>query len=162
MLYKQLPRPPSCRLEIYKPSLPAPTRHLPSPVALTEGKCLLYVSVTSCIRLQGLLVIVPSLRRVRLFATPRTAARQASLSITNPRSLPKLKSIELVMPPNHLILCHPIETHWCFSSSEVTLLDNYLVEFARPLSRSPARPVRFCRATGTGKLFIPLSCSVVL
>ena len=93
MLYKQLPRPPSCRLEIYKPSLPAPTRHLPSPVALTEGKCLLYVSVTSCIRLQGLLVIVPSLRRVRLFATPRTAARQASLSITNPRSLLKLMSI---------------------------------------------------------------------
>ena len=40
--------------------------------------------------------------------TPLTAARQASLSITNSRSLPKLMSIELVMPSNHLILCHPL------------------------------------------------------
>ena len=44
---------------------------------------------------------------VWLFATPWTAARQASLSITNSRSLPKLMSIESVMPSNHLILCHP-------------------------------------------------------
>ena len=44
---------------------------------------------------------------VRLFATPWTTACQASLSITNSRSLPKLTSIELVMPSNHLILCHP-------------------------------------------------------
>ena len=40
--------------------------------------------------------------------TPWTAARQASLSITNSRSLPKLISIESVMPSNHLILCHPL------------------------------------------------------
>ena len=40
--------------------------------------------------------------------TPRTAARQASLSITNSRSLLRLMSIELVMPSNHLILCHPL------------------------------------------------------
>ena len=40
--------------------------------------------------------------------TPWTTARQASLSITNSRSLPKLMSIELVMPSNHLILCHPL------------------------------------------------------
>ena len=39
---------------------------------------------------------------------PRTAACQASLSITNSQSLPKLMSIESVMPSNHLILCHPI------------------------------------------------------
>ena len=45
---------------------------------------------------------------VRLFVTPWTAARQASLSITNSRSLPKLMSIELVMPSNHLILCLPV------------------------------------------------------
>ena len=51
---------------------------------------------------------VQSLSRVRLFATPWTAARQASLSITNSRSLPKLMSIELVMPSNHLILCRPL------------------------------------------------------
>ena len=40
--------------------------------------------------------------------TPWTAARQASLSITNCRSLLKLMSIESVMPPNHLILCHSL------------------------------------------------------
>ena len=51
---------------------------------------------------------VPSLSYVQLFATPWTAARQASLSITNSRSLPKLKSIESVMPSNHLILCSPL------------------------------------------------------
>ena len=49
-----------------------------------------------------------SLSRDRLFATPRTAARQASLSITNSQSLLKLLSIELVMPSSHLILCHPL------------------------------------------------------
>ena len=51
---------------------------------------------------------VQSLRRVRLFATPWTAARQASLSITNSRSLLKLKSIQLVMPSSHVILCRPL------------------------------------------------------
>ena len=45
---------------------------------------------------------------VCLFATPWTAARQASLSITNSQSLLKLMSIELVMPSNHLILCRPL------------------------------------------------------
>ena len=51
---------------------------------------------------------VQSLSHVRLFATPWTAARQASLSNTNSRSLLKLMSIESVMPSNHLILCHPL------------------------------------------------------
>ena len=51
---------------------------------------------------------VQSLSCVRLFATPWTAAGQASLSITNSRSSPKLMSIELVMPSSHLILCHPL------------------------------------------------------
>ena len=45
---------------------------------------------------------------VRRFATPRTAARQASLSITNSQSLLKLMSIESVMPSNHLILCQSL------------------------------------------------------
>ena len=49
---------------------------------------------------------VKSLSRVRLFATPWTVACQASLSITNSWSLHKLMYIELVMPSNHLILCH--------------------------------------------------------
>ena len=49
-----------------------------------------------------------SLSRVWPFATPWIAARQASLSITNSRSSPKLLSIELVMPSSHLILCRPL------------------------------------------------------
>ena len=49
-----------------------------------------------------------AISRVRLFETPWTAACQASLSITNSRSLLKLMSIELVMPSSHLILCHPL------------------------------------------------------
>ena len=51
---------------------------------------------------------VQSISRVRLFTTPWTTARQASLSITNSWSLLKLMSIESVMPSNHLILCHPL------------------------------------------------------
>ena len=51
---------------------------------------------------------VQLLSRVRLFVTPWTATRQASLSITNSQSLLKLMAIESVMPFNHLILCHPL------------------------------------------------------
>ena len=51
---------------------------------------------------------VQSLSHVQLFVTPWTAARQASLSITNSPSLLKPMSIELVMPSNYLILCRPI------------------------------------------------------
>ena len=49
-----------------------------------------------------------SLSRIRLFATPCIIARQASLSITNSRSSPKLMFIKSVMPSSHLILCHPL------------------------------------------------------
>ena len=56
---------------------------------------------------QGVKTSVQSLSRVQLFATPWTAACQASLSITNSRSLLKLISIESVMPSNHPILCCP-------------------------------------------------------
>ena len=52
-------------------------------------------------------MVVLSLSCVRLFETIWNAAPQASLSITISRSLLKLMSIELVMPTNHLILCHP-------------------------------------------------------
>ena len=55
-----------------------------------------------------LLVIVQWLSYVQLFATPRTAACQASLSFTISQSVLKLKSIELMIPSNHLILCHPL------------------------------------------------------
>ena len=51
---------------------------------------------------------VPSLSRVRLYATPWITAHQASLSITNSRSSPRLTSIESVMPSSHLILCRPL------------------------------------------------------
>ena len=51
---------------------------------------------------------IQSLSRVRLFATPWTAAHQASLSITSSQSLLKLMSIQSVMPSNHLILCCPL------------------------------------------------------
>ena len=51
---------------------------------------------------------VQFLNSVRLFATPWTAALQASLFITNSQSPPKLMSFELVMTSNHLILCHPL------------------------------------------------------
>ena len=62
---------------------------------------------------------VQSLSRVRLFATPWTAARQASLSVTNSQTLLKLIFIESVMPSNHLILCHPFLPPSIFPSIRV-------------------------------------------
>ena len=62
---------------------------------------------------------VQSLSRVRLFVTPLTAARQASLSITNSQSLLQLMPIESVMPSNHLILCHPLLLPSIFPSIRV-------------------------------------------
>ena len=67
--------------------------------------CFDFQVVTSWIQpFQGL-IVVWLLSHIRLFATPRTATRQASLSFTIYQSLLKLMSIELVMPSNHLILC---------------------------------------------------------
>ena len=76
----------------------------------------------------GFISLIQSL--VWLFATPWTAPRQASLCITNSQSLLKLMSIELVIPSNHLILCHPLSSclqpfpasesfQWVSSSHEV-------------------------------------------
>ena len=56
---------------------------------------------------------------VQLFVTPWTAARQASLQITNSQSLPKLMSIESLMPSNYLILCHPLLLPSIFPSIRV-------------------------------------------
>ena len=64
-------------------------------------------------------ISVQSLSRVQLFATPWTTARQASLSITNSQSLPKLMSIESVTPSNHLILCCPLLPPSIFPSIRV-------------------------------------------
>ena len=58
--------------------------------------------------MQDLISSVQSLSHVQLLAAPWTAACQASLSITSSRSLPKLMSIELLMPSIHLILCCPL------------------------------------------------------
>ena len=55
-----------------------------------------------------MLLLLSHFSCVQLFATPWTAPRQASLSITNSQSLLKLMSIESVMPSNHLILCRPL------------------------------------------------------
>ena len=63
---------------------------------------------------------VQSLSRVRLFVTPWTAAHQASLSITNSRSLLRLISIELVISSNHLNLCHPLLLPSIFPSIRVS------------------------------------------
>ena len=75
---------------------------LSSGLSLTTAVCLLPLDD------QGKFSSVQSLSHVRLFATPWTAAHQASLSITNSWSLLKLMPIESVMPSGHLILCHPL------------------------------------------------------
>ena len=62
---------------------------------------------------------VQSLSSVQLFTTPWTAARPASLSVTNSRSSPKLRSIESVMPSNHLILCRHLLLPSLFPSIRV-------------------------------------------
>ena len=64
-------------------------------------------------------ISVQLLSCVRLFETSRTAARQASLSIINSRSLLKLMTIVLVMPSNHVILCHPLLLPSIFPSIRV-------------------------------------------
>ena len=73
---------------------------------LEEMKCFLIKIISRTLTVQ--FSSVQSLSCVQLFATPWTAARQASLSIANSWSLLKLMSIESVMPSNRLILCHPL------------------------------------------------------
>ena len=65
------------------------------------------------------IAVFQSFSCLRLFATPWTAAHQASLSITNSRSLLKLMSIESVMPSKRLILCHPLLLPSIFPSIRV-------------------------------------------
>ena len=75
-------------------------------ITLLTKVCLVKATVFLVVKFQ--FSSVQLLSRVRLFATPWTSARQASLSITNSRSSLRLMSIESVMPSNHLILCHPL------------------------------------------------------
>ena len=73
----------------------------------------------------GIFSSVQLLSRVQLFVIPWTSARQASLSITNCRSLLKLMSITWVMPSNHLILCLPF-LHWPAVFSIIRVFSNEL------------------------------------
>ena len=94
------PEPPS-----HLPPHPIPLGRSSAPAlnALLHASNLHWSSVShTVIYISSVAQLCPSLE------TPWTAARQASLSITNSRSLPKLMSIESVMPSNLLILCHPL------------------------------------------------------
>ena len=72
-----------------------------------------------CISCNAVYVVVQSLSYIQLFAIPRTAAHQASLSITVSRSLLKLMSIESIMPSHHLIHCLPLLLPSIFPSFRV-------------------------------------------
>ena len=87
------------------------TDHLISPGYLSfPSNCFSPVTQSCILDPRGLLhsQSVELLSHVQLFATPWTAAHQASLSITNSQSLLKLMPIESMMPSNHLILCRPL------------------------------------------------------
>ena len=78
--------------------------------------------------------LVQSLSRVQLFMTPGTTAHQASLSITNSRSLLKLMCIESVMPSNHLILCHPLLLPPSIFPS-IRVFSNELISFSHQVAK---------------------------
>ena len=87
--------------------------HIPTGLWLLTHLLIQQSSLSICYVLGNEESLVPfssvqSLSRVWLFETPWTTARHASLSITNSQNLLKLMSTELVMPSNHLILCHPL------------------------------------------------------
>ena len=93
----------SGRVQFFPPPF---TLHPPPPFSDT-WEAELWDWIPQCLSLLGL-ALVQSLRRVRIFETPWTTARQASLSFTISWSLLKLMSIESVIPSNHLILCCPL------------------------------------------------------
>ena len=84
---------------------------------------------------------VQSLSQVQLFATPWTAACQASLSITNSQSLPKLIPIEVVMPSNHLILCCPLLLPSIFPSIRVFPNESWGGQSIRASTSAPVLPM---------------------
>ena len=94
-------------------------------------------------------VVVPLLSHVQLFATPGTAACQASLFSTISQSLHKLISIELVMPSKHLILCHPLllpsifPSIWVFSN-ESALHIRWPKNWSFSFSVSPTNSASAC------------------
>ena len=82
----------------------APENSRPLVLSTPGRQCLTDVVPSASVQFSS----VQSLSHVWLFATPWTAARQASLSITSSWGSPKLMSIESVMPSRHLILCRPL------------------------------------------------------
>ena len=103
---------------------------------------------------------VQSLSRVRLFATPWIAARQASLSITNSRISPRLTSIESVMPSSHLVLWGPVRVDLLPLQVQSTQKKTY---FQRPrekaLLRGPFRSELWGTETVAFRYFLSLvSC----
>ena len=87
-----------------------------------------------------LFIVIQSLNRVQVFATPWTAARQASLSITNSRSSPKPMSVELVMPFSHLILCRPLLLlPQSFPAAGISSKDTYISSLSS-LRATPTHP----------------------
>ena len=112
-------------------------------VVLLFASRLVYVQKLSQLIYKGSYLLqqhsVQSLSRVWLFVTPWTAARQASLSITNSQSMLKLRSIELVMPSSRLMLCHPLLLPSIFPS--ITVFSKWvssLHQVARSISISPS------------------------
>ena len=92
-------------------------------------------------------IVVQLLNYVRLFVTPWTAVHQASLSITNSRSLLKLMSIKSVKPSNHLILCHPL------------FLPSSIFPSIRVFSNESALPIRWPKYWSFSFLYSPtLTC----
>ena len=88
------------------------------------------------------IVVVQSLSRVWLFVTPWTAAYQASLSFTISWSLFKLRSIELVMPSNHLILCSPFSPcPQSFPASGSYLMSQFLASGGQSIGASASASV---------------------
>ena len=86
-----------------------PPGNLPDPEIQPASPRSTALAGSICIRrMRYILSSVQSLSCVQLFATPWSAAHQASLSITNSQSLLKLMSIDFVISSNHLILCHPL------------------------------------------------------
>ena len=82
---------------------------------------------------------VQSLSRVQLFAPPRTAACQASLSISNSWSLLKLMFIESVMPSHHLILCHPLQSFPALGSFPKCCSHQWPKDWSFSFSISPSK-----------------------
>ena len=122
-------------LIIYLPEFKTPISPATS-TPLPTGR-LLFFSNWMKDSLNSIVAVAQVLSRVWLFATPRTAARQASLSFTNSWSLFRLVSVESVMPSHHLILCRPLLLPPSFFpsvrafSSESALCISYFTVFKR-------------------------------